>query len=363
MPAPLPPRPSLIVDTDLQDRLDEALVRLGRLDGAALVMPDAAPLLYSYARKEAVMSSRIEGTQSSLSDLMLYEADGAPGVPIDDAREVSCHVAAIDQGLAQLKAGMPLCTRLMNDMHATLMRHGRGTGKAPGEIRRTQNWIGGPRADKAVFVPPPAHRLNDCLSDLEKFLNDQPRRHGPLAKAALAHLQFETIHPYLDGNGRLGRLLIPLILVREGILCEPVLFLSLFFRSHRDDYYELLQNVRLHGDWEEWLWFFTTGVSIAATQAFDMALSLTALTTMDGERLQPGRASLNDVRLVHRVLSGCPVASEETLVEKTALAPEGLHRAVGALIDLGIVRELCGTAGGRIFVYTACLELLNHEPP
>jgi Fic family protein len=244
VPASLPPEPALVIDASLQERLDEAHLALGRLDSITVLLPETSVFLYSYVRKEAVMSSQIEGTQSSLSDLLLFEAEGSPGVPLDDVREVSCYVGALEHGLALLKGGLPLCTRLMNEMHAKLMTHGRGAGKAPGEVRRTQNWIGGASPARAAFVPPPPQRVDACLSGLEKFLNDQPVRHSALIKAALSHVQFETIHPYLDGNGRLGRLLIPLILVHERVLREPLLYLSLYFKAYRSNYYEMLQRVR-----------------------------------------------------------------------------------------------------------------------
>ncbi|OWQ83050.1 hypothetical protein CDN99_27320 [Roseateles aquatilis] len=363
VPRPLPPRPALALDADLQERLNEAHLALGRLDGLTLLMPDTAVLLYSYVRKEAVMSSRIEGTQSSLSDLLLYEADGAPGVPLHDVREVSCYVDALYHGIARLRQGMPLCTRLMNEMHARLMSHGRGAGKAPGEIRRTQNWIGGRSPATASFVPPPPQRLLACLSDLENFLNDQPERHPSVAKAALAHLQFETIHPYLDGNGRLGRLLIPLILVNEGVLREPLLYLSLHLKAHRDDYYALLQSVREAGDWEAWLRFFATAVRVAATQAVDTAMAVTALGARDSERIrretnaEDGEAA----RRVHRALFTRPVARAGDIASLAGLGSHVISRGAEVLADLGLVRTLRGATGECIHVYADYLDLLGRD--
>ena len=361
VPHPLPPEPSLTIDAGLQERLDEAHLALGRLDSITALLPETSVFLYSYVRKEAVLSSQIEGTQSSLSDLMRYEAEGAPGVPLDDVREVSCHVAALEHGLGLLKGGLPLCGRLMNEVHARLMSHGRGAGKAPGEVRRSQNWIGGASPSRASFVPPPPQRLGDCLSDLEKFLNDQPVRHSALIKAALSHVQFESIHPYLDGNGRLGRLLIPLILVHEGVLREPLLYLSLYFKNHRSNYYEMLQRVRLHGDWEEWLWFFATAVRYAASQAVDTARALTALGDADRERIRSlGRLAPSALH-VHRAMFGRPVTTIPALCATTGQSPHTVGKMLDAMIGLGLVREVTGMKRNRIYEYTAYLELLNRE--
>lgn len=361
VPTPLPPGPPLVIDASLQERLDEAHLALGRLDSITVLLPETSVFLYSYVRKEAVMSSQIEGTQSSLSDLMLYEAEGAPGVPLDDVREVSCYVAALEHGLSRLKGGLPLCVRLMNEMHAKLMTHGRGVGKAPGELRRTQNWIGGASPSRASFVPPPPQRVGDCLSDLEKFLNDQPIRHSALIKAALSHVQFETIHPYLDGNGRLGRLMIPLILVHEGVLREPLLYLSLYFKTYRSNYYEMLQRVREHGDWEEWLWFFATAVRYSATQAVNTAKALNALGEADRERIRSlGRVAPSALQ-VHQAMFGRPVTTIPAIGAVTGQSPHTVNKMLDAMIELGLVREVTGMKRNRIYEYTAYLELLNRE--
>lgn len=213
VPTPLPPIPPLNLTGKLQTRLGEAMLALGRLDAISTLLPDANLFLYSYVRKEAVMSSQIEGTQSSLSDLMIYELEVQPGVPMDDVQEVSCYVSALNLGIELIQDGYPITYRFISKLHRSLMTSGRGVSKSPGEFRKNQVWIGGHRADEATFVPTPAHLLEQCWSDLEKFLNDQPVATDPLIKAALSHVQFETIHPFMDGNGRLGRLLIPLILV------------------------------------------------------------------------------------------------------------------------------------------------------
>jgi Fic family protein len=263
--------------------------------------------------------------------------------------------------LALLRGGLPLCIRLLNEMHAKLMTHGRGAGKAPGEVRRTQNWFGGASPSRAAFVPPPPQRVGGCLSDLEKFLNDQPLRHSPLIKAALSHVQFEIIHPYLDGNGRLGRLLIPLILAHEGVLREPLLYLSLYFKTYHSNYYEMLQRVREHGDWEEWLWFFATAVRYAATQAVDTATALIALGEADRERIRSlGRVAPSALQ-VHQALFGRPVSTISAIGAVTGQSPHTVDKMLDVMIELGLVREVTGMKRNRIYEYAAYLELLNRE--
>jgi len=249
VPNPLPPAPPLELDTEIQELIQNAMLALGRLDGLTTVLPEPAIFLYSYVRKEAVLSSQIEGTQSSLSDLLLFEMEGVAGVPLDDVQEVSNYVAAMNYGLKRLEK-LPLSLRLLKEIHGVLMRKGRGSKKEPGEFRRSQNWVGGTRPGNALFVPPPPDLVLECLGALEKFLHNDPVKTLLLIKAALAHVQFETIHPFLDGNGRLGRLLITFLFCAEGALREPLLYLSLYFKQHRQQYYDLLQSVRLSGDWE-----------------------------------------------------------------------------------------------------------------
>jgi Fic family protein len=244
-----------------------------------------------YLRKEALLSSQIEGTQSSLSDLLLFEQDELPMVPLDDVQEVSNYVAAMDHGLQRLREGFPLSLRLIREIHEILLAKGRGASKEPGEFRRSQNWIGGTRPGNALFVPPPPDELNRCLGDLETYLHATDV-HPALIRAALAHVQFETIHPFLDGNGRLGRLLITLLLCEAGSLREPVLYLSLYLKTHRQQYYDLLQAVRERGDWETWLAFFLDGVTETATQAVHAARSLITLFDNDRRRItELGRAA------------------------------------------------------------------------
>src|SRR5882672_8602475 len=249
IPAILSPAPSIRMDGNLPRLLSEADRALGRLDGSIYTLPNPDLFLYMYVRKEAVLSSQIEGTQSTLSDLLRFENAAIEGEPIDDVREVSSYVDALMYGLERLHE-LPISLRLIREMHARLMASGRGATKNPGEFRTSQNWIGGTRPGNAIFVPPPPEKLNECLGAFERFLHADHPGIPLLVRAALVHVQFETIHPFLDGNGRLGRLLITFLLCAAGALHEPILYLSLYFKTHRQRYYELLQNVRDTGDWE-----------------------------------------------------------------------------------------------------------------
>jgi Fic family protein len=263
-----------------------------------------------------------------LADLLLYEIDEQPGVPVDDAREVSRCVAALEHGLKRLRGGLPLCARLLCEMHKVLMAHPGGRGKTPGEVRRSQVWIGGTRPGNAVFVPPPAEELAEALASLERFLNDDPEPVPPLVKAALAHVQFETIHPFLDGNGRLGRLLILLQMVADGVLREPMLYPSLFFKTHRASYYELLNEVRLRGDWERWLEFFAEGIEASATQGVSTANALLSLVNSDRDRIAGlGRAAASALA-VHQELQRQPMATVAALVKATRLTPATVNKSL-----------------------------------
>lgn len=359
VPAPLPPAPPLQWSPALRRRFDDALVALGRLDAVSALLPNAALVLYSFVRKEAVLSSQIEGTQSSLADLLLFEIDEQPGVPVDDTHEVSRCVAALERGLKRLRSGLPLCTRLMCDMHKVLLTHPRGRAKAPGEVRRSQVWIGGTRPGNAVFVPPPANVLDECLKQFERFLNDEPEPTTPLVKAALAHVQFETIHPFLDGNGRIGRLLIVLQLVADGVLREPMLYPSLYFKTHRALYYDLLNTVRINGDWERWLAFFAEGIEASATQAVDTATQLLKLVNTDRDCIVGlGRAAASALS-VHQAMQRQPIATSGALVAATRLTAATVNKSLDHLIDLGIVGELTNRQRGRVFSYRRYVDVLT----
>lgn len=359
IPSPLPPSPPLQWSPALRQRFDEALLALGRLDSVSTLLPDVSLFLYTYVRKEAVLSSMIEGTQSSLSDLLLFELDQQPGVPIDDVREVSNYVAAMDHGLKRLRAGFPLSLRLLRELHERLLAQGRGSAKNPGAFRTSQNWIGGTRPGNAFFVPPPPQHVMPCMGALELFLHDQPEPTPVLLKAALAHVQFETIHPFLDGNGRLARLLIALLLCEGRALQQPMLYLSLFFKTHRQTYYDLLNRVRLQGDWEAWLDFFAEAVTVTAGQAVETVRRLEAMAQADRERIKGlGRAAGSALRLHHEMLAQ-PIAMSQRLADKTGLTPMTVNNALTHLCRLGIVREMTGQKRNRVFSYPAYIAILN----
>ena len=360
VPTPLPPMPPIDWAPELRDKFDNALIGLGRLDSASTLIPDTSLFLYMYVRKEAVLSSMIEGTQSSISDLMLFELDQVPGVPLDDVREVSNYVAALNHGLSRLAEGFPLSLRLLKEIHGILLLKGRGSRQNPGEFRRTQNWIGGTRPGNAIFVPPPPEKVLECMGELERFLYDRPEHTPLLQKAALAHVQFETIHPFLDGNGRLGRLLITLLLCEQKALQQPMLYLSLYFKTQRQYYYELLNEVRQRGNWEAWLDFFAEAVIIAANQAVDTTRQLADLSKEDRDKINGlGRAALSALQ-VHRALLERPIATAGWLVKKTTISPATVNKCLNHLESLGIVSELTGQKRNRLYSYTRYIEIMNY---
>ncbi len=359
VPAALPPVPPLSFAGGLDRLLEAAVLAVGRLDGVSTLLPDKALFLYSYVRKEAVLSSQIEGTQSSLSDLLLFELDEAPGVPLDDVVEVSNYVAALDHGLGRLRDGFPLSNRLLREIHALLLARGRGSGKEPGEFRRAQNWIGGSRPGNAVFVPPPPNEVADCMAALERFLHADDDGLPVLVRAALAHVQFETIHPFLDGNGRVGRVLITLLLCQAGVLRDPLLYLSLYLKQNRATYYALLDQVRRDGDWEAWLEFFLEGVRVTAEGAVSAAQRLTALFQADRTRIElEGRRAGSALR-VHKALERRPILSLSATSEATGLSFPAASSGMELLVTLGIARERTGKRRNRLFVYERYLAMLN----
>ncbi len=359
VPSPLPPEPPVEWSPSLREKFDQALLALGRLDSVSVLLPDTSLFLYMYVRKEAVLSSQIEGTQSSLSDLLLFELKHQPGVPLDDVQEVSNYVAALNHGLNRLAEGFPLSLRLLREIHGVLLSKGRGSQQTPGEFRRSQNWIGGTRPGNAVFVPPPAEQVLECMGKLELFLHDQPERTPVLLKAALAHIQFETIHPFLDGNGRLGRLLITLLLCTEKILKAPMLYLSLYFKTHRQTYYELLNSLRLTGDWESWLEFFAEAVTYTATQAVETAQQLMRLASEDSIRISELGRVAGSVLQVHRALLERPIASPNWLKDKTGLSTATVNTCLTHLATISVVRELTGHKRNRLYAYSQYIEVMN----
>lgn len=359
IPDPLPPKPSIEWSFNLHEKFDRALMALGRLDSISMLLPDTALFLYSYVRKEAVLSSQIEGTQSSLSDLLLYELEQQPGVALDDVQEVSSYVAALNYGLKRLSEGFPLSLRLIKEVHGVLLSKGRGSSMTPGEFRRSQNWIGGSRPGNAMFVPPSPDQVMNCMGQLELFLHNQPEPIPVLIKAALAHVQFETIHPFLDGNGRVGRLLITLLLCEQKVLRMPMLYLSLYFKSHRERYYELLNIVRFKGDWEAWLEFFAEAIIETAHQAVETVQRLMKLEVDDRAKISQSGRIASSVLRVHRALCERPLTTVKALTEQTGLAIATINKCLVHLLSLGIVRELTERKRGRVFVYTAYLEIMN----
>ena len=362
IPSPLPPEPPLDTGPRLQALLDEANQALGRLDGVTLLLPDPGQFLYSYVRKEAVLSSQIEGTQSSLSDLLLFENEATPGVPLDDVEETSNYIRAMNHGIERIEVGkLPLSNRLLREVHALLMDGVRGGDKAPGEFRRTQNWLGGTRPGNARFVPPPPSEVAAAMSDLEKFLHDVPEPTPILVKAALAHVQFETIHPFLDGNGRVGRLLITLLLCSEKVLQQPLLYLSLYFKQNRDAYYDHLQRVRTHGAWEEWLEFFLEGVIAVAGSATETARRIRALVDDDREKIHRlGRAAASALR-VHELAGRRVVLTATGTASQLGLSVPTVNAALARLEEVGILREVTGRKRGRVFLYESYLDLLQAD--
>jgi Fic family protein len=359
VPHALPPAPALELTGVQQRLLERATLALGRLDSVSTLLPDPQLFLYAYVRREAVLSSQIEGTQSSLSDLLLFELDEAPGVPFDDVVEVSNYIAALEHGVARLREGFPLCNRLLREMHAHLMARGRGSDKAPGEFRRSQNWIGGTRPGNARFVPPPPQELEACMAALEQFFHQDSQETPVLIKAALAHVQFETIHPFLDGNGRLGRLLIALLLHQGGLLTQPLLYLSLYLKQHRTVYYDLLDRVRTKGDWEAWVDFFLEGVEQTAQAAVQTAQRLVELFRQDAQRIQAtGRGAANALRVLNALRSR-PVSSLKLLCTDTGMSFPTVGKLMQTLSTQGISRELTGQRRNRVFVYDAYLNVLN----
>jgi len=360
-PRPLPPRPPLRVDAVLQRLADRANQALGRLDGVTTLLPDPDRFIYSFARKEAVLSSQIEGTRSSLSDLLLFEQAGVPAVPREDAEETANYIAAMNHGIAAIErpGAPPLSARLLREVHGILLRSGRGSHQSPGRFRRSQNWVGGSSPGTARFVPPPWPEVVPAMGALERFLHDDPEATPVLIKAALAHVQFETIHPFLDGNGRVGRLLITLLLCAEGVMRRPLLYLSLHFRQHREAYYDLLERVRTEGDWEIWLRFFLEGVVEVAESTTDVVRRLVALVERDRRAIHGlGRGAATAHR-VHDLATQFVIIGPGWAAKRLGLSEPAVYAAVARLERAGVLREVTGRQRGRLYAYDAYLEVLN----
>ena len=360
VPNPLPPTPPLVLEGSLQQSLERATLALGRLDTISVLLPQPSLFIYAYVRKEAVLSSQIEGTQSSISDLLRFEEEGAAGVPLDDVVEVSNYVRALEHGLERMRGGFPLSNRLLKEIHGILFSSGRGSDKLPGEYRRSQNWIGGSRPGNAVFVPPPPTEVERCMGDLERFLHSEDDGLPWLARAALAHVQFETIHPFLDGNGRMGRLLITLLLCHAGVLREPLLYLSLYLKQNRLAYYNQLEEVRKTGGWEKWLDFFLEGVRTTSESAVVTAQRLTAMFSRDRAVIEErGGLRAGSVLRVHQVFTQHPVLSIARAGQNSGLSFVGASSAMKLLERLGIVQEITGRQRNRLFAYAEYVSVLN----
>jgi Fic family protein len=361
VPAPLPPDTRMLDLASLQTILAEASQAIGRLDGLISAFPDLKLFLYSYVRKEAVLSSQIEGTQSSLNDLLLYENAALPGVPLDDVQEVSHYVAALNHGMKRLRGGFPLSLRLIREVHKVLLQKDRGSHAQPGEFRRSQNWIGGTRPGNAAYVPPPPEYVMECMGQLESFIHREASSLPPLVRAGLVHAQFETIHPFLDGNGRVGRLLIAFMLCAGEALREPALYLSLFFKKHRRLYYDRLNGTRENEDWTAWLDFFLQGVRDTAHQAARTAGNIDLLFRADKEKIDRlGRAAASAL-LIYQYAQTNPLFSIKSAAREMNVSFPTASAAVARMTEAGIVRESSGKRRDRLFLYSKYLDLLNQD--
>ncbi len=356
IPAKLPPKPPLDL-TNLYPYLEQATLAIAELNAICKSIPNISLFIYMYIRKEALLSSQIEGTQSSFSDLMLFENNHKHEVSLEDVEEVSNYVKALTYGLKRLKDDFPLSLRLLKKIHHMLLSGSRGSNKYPGEFRKSQNWIGGTRPGNALFVPPPLDHLDQCLSDFEKFLHDDSL--PVLIKAGLAHVQFETIHPFLDGNGRLGRLLITLLLCNSHILDEPVLYLSLYLKQNQHIYYDLLQEVRIHGKWETWLEFFLEGVHKSATLAIETTNLINKLFKQDLTKIAAlGRARFSCEQVLE-YMKKLPQMNVTTVAKELKITAPTARRALELMVELEILEEISSKKRDKIYVYRKYLDILE----
>lgn len=356
VPPKLPPKPPLEL-AKLYPYLEKATQALAELNNIHKSIPNTALFIYMYVRKEALLSSQIEGTQSSFSDLMLFEHHQKPEVSLEDVEEVSNYVQAINYGLERLKDNFPLSLRLLKEIHAVLLRGNRGSHKLPGEFRRSQNWIGGTRPGNALFVPPPVDALSDCLRNFENFLHDES--FPVLIKAGLAHVQFETIHPFLDGNGRLGRLLITLLLCTNGMLDAPILYLSLYLKQNRHTYYELLQEVRHHGKWETWLEFFLMGVYQSSKQAIQTAEQVNNLFMNDFKKISHLRRARFSCEQTLEYMKRLPQVTVPLLAKELKMTAPTARSALNHMQSIGVLEEISGKKRDKVYVYRKYLDILE----
>lgn len=359
IPNNLPPKPEIDIQS-VSSLLEKANQAIGALNGVISTVPDSAIINYMYVRKEALLSSQIEGTQSTLDDLLKYESNQTQGIPVEDASEVSSYVAALNYGINKINEGFPLALRLIREIHAILLANSRGNTKLPGEFRSSQNWIGGTRPGNARFVPCPPDKLLDILSELEKFINTDDNI-PTLVKAALIHVQFETIHPFLDGNGRLGRLLITFFLCVKGLLKSPFLYLSLFFKKNRSLYYEYLNNVRYHGDWESWIKFFLEGIIETSNDARETVVQIQKLFSEDEKKLETlGKAKVS-AKTVFAQFEQKPILTVAEIENRIKLSRPTIISSINRLIDLGIISNTSEKKWGQTYAYSKYIELLKPE--
>ncbi|NET30777.1 MAG: Fic family protein [Cyanothece sp. SIO1E1] len=360
IPNPLPPSPEIIMDQEMWNLLSQADRELGRLDGATDALPNPELFVFMYVRKEAVLSSQIEGTQASLIDVLEFESQALEPNNPKEVGEVVNYISAINYGLERLKS-LPISLRLIREIHNELMKGVRGAERNPGEFRRTQNWIGasGCSLSQAAYVPPPLPQMIQSLDNLEKFLhNSQPL--PTLIKVGLAHAQFETIHPFLDGNGRTGRLLITFLLCEQNILQRPLLYISYYFKKYRSEYYSHLQSVRDTGDWEGWLKFFLLGVYETAQEATSTARQIVSLKEEHRQLAleKMGRRSGNAIALLESLYYR-PIFTVENAVEVTNLSYTNANALVKDLIEIGLLKEITGQRRNRAFSYEPYLSVFR----
>lgn len=357
IPAALPPHPLPELSATGNKLHMSAVQTLGTLDALGEHLPDVAPFIYAYIRKEAVYSSMIEGTQSSLSDLLLYEQGGYDQADTDDVEEVSHYVSAMQLGMERMQDGYPISLRLIRELHAELLRRGRGSTKMPGEFRQSQNWIGGTRPGNAAYVPPPPQDLMECMGALELFINRDDEL-SPLVKAALVHVQFESIHPFLDGNGRVGRLLIQMMLCNSGLLRKPLLYLSLYFKQHRQEYYRLLNGIRQDGNWEAWIEFFLEAVQYTASDAVRVLTELQRRVEQDKAIIATFGRMRKNAEKVLSMMQRHIVTRPLILAKQVGIAPSTIYRVLDKLQEHGIIRQNTQGERNRLYTYSAYQSML-----
>ncbi|MUG96881.1 Fic family protein [Scytonema sp. UIC 10036] len=361
IPNPLPPVPKIDVDDEMLQLLSMADRALGRLDGSTDALPNPDLFVFMYVRKEAVLSSQIEGTQASLIDILEFESHTVEPDNPQDVTEVANYISAINYGLKRLES-LPVSLRLIREIHKELMKSGRGSEKEPGEFRRSQNWIGpgGCSLKEATYVPPPPHEMADSLNNLEKFLHDSSPM-ADLIKIGLAHAQFETIHPFQDGNGRAGRLLITFLLCEKRILKRPLLYISYYFKKFRLEYYDRLQSIRDNGDWEGWLKFFFKGVYEVAQEASTVARQIINLKETHSQivREHMGNRKSGSALTLLEKLYFKPIFNVDSAAEITQLSYPNANKLIKELCDMGLLKEITGNKRNRSFVYSPYLSIFN----